>query len=402
MNRIFSGQLFAQHPLLVIVLAQLFGTSLWFSVNGVGVALERDVGIDQAALGWLTMATQAGFIVGTLFIAITGLADRVRASRLFAVSAIAGAILNGVFVVVAADWLLALGLRTLVGFCLAGVYPLGMKLVISWTPQYRGAALAWLVGMLTLGTALPHLLRGFTVVFAWYWPVLLASVLSVMAAGMILRLGEGPHLPAVSHRPFREGVVAFRNAAYRRAALGYFGHCWELYAFWLLAPLLVTRELLRLDASLALVAWLAFGVIGLGILGCVLGGLWSRTRGSLFVARLALATSGALCLFYPLLANLSPLFLLALLLLWGFAVIADSPQLSSLAAAAAPQDQVGASLAMMNAIGFALTIPAIFITSALFGEYALLTLWLLLPGPILGLWALLRKLPEDKALPQRA
>ena len=379
----------------MIVLAQLFGTSLWFSVNGIGVALERDLGISNADLGYLTMATQVGFIIGTLLIAITGLADRVRASRLFAVSALGGALLNALFVLVATDWHVSLGLRGLVGFCLAGVYPLGMKLVISWTPQYRGAALAWLVGMLTLGTALPHLLRGFTFAFAWYWPVLLASLLSVIAAWMIVRLGEGPHLPLVSRRPLREGLVAFRSAQYRRAAFGYFGHCWELYAFWLLAPVLVTRELLRLHWTLELVAWLSFTVIGLGILGCVLGGLWSRARGSLFVARVALATSAALCLLYPLLGNAPPILLLALLMLWGFAVIADSPQLSSLAATAAPQDQVGASLAIMNAIGFALTIPAILLTSAWFAAYELQVLWFLLPGPLLGLWALLRPVSPD-------
>ena len=155
--------LLRRHPLFFIVFAQLCGTSLWFSVNGVGLSLIRDLGLAEADLGRLTLAVQAGFIVGTLFIAITGLADRFRASRIFAVSCLAGALTNASFVLVAAYPPFDLLLRFLTGLCLAGIYPIGMKLVIGWTPKYTGVALAWLVGMLTLGTALPHLLRGATV-----------------------------------------------------------------------------------------------------------------------------------------------------------------------------------------------------------------------------------------------
>ncbi len=36
-----SHALLARTPLAVIVIAQLFGTSLWFSVNGVGLALQE-------------------------------------------------------------------------------------------------------------------------------------------------------------------------------------------------------------------------------------------------------------------------------------------------------------------------------------------------------------------------
>ncbi|HBT07331.1 MAG TPA: MFS transporter, partial [Alcanivorax sp.] len=177
---------------------------------------------------------------------------------------------------------------------------------------------------------------------------------------------------------------------FRAAALGYFGHCWELYAFWTLTPLLVARELQRLGADQALVPWLAFLVIALGLVGCVYGGRVSRGRGSLWVARAALATSGLLCLVYPLLGSLSPFLLLALLLLWGFTVIADSPQLSALAAATAPRDRVGSTLAVMNAIGFALTIPAIFLVSEFWSALDLRVAWLLLPGPVVGLFYLCR------------
>ncbi|WP_018174114.1 MULTISPECIES: MFS transporter [unclassified Thioalkalivibrio] len=386
----FAG-LLHRHPLAVIVIAQLFATSLWFSVNGVGLSLQQELGWTATEIGWLTMATQLGFITGTLVAAATGLADRVRASRLFMVSALLGALVNAGFILLAGVWEMALVVRFVVGLCLAGVYPLGMKLVISWTPQHKGWALSWLLGMLTLGTALPHLLRGVTLDLVWPVPMMLASVLAVAAAWMIARLGDGPHLPPPGRTPgLGKGFRALGGRDFRAVAGGYFGHCWELYAFWTLVPLLVAHELTRLDAPAGLVPWLAFAVIGLGAVGCVWGGRLSRRLGSLRVARVALATSGLVCLLYPLLAGLAPWLLLGLLALWGLTVIADSPQFSALAAESAPQDAVGSALSVMNAIGFALTLPSILVTAWLWDDLGLWVVWLLLPGPALGLWALSR------------
>ncbi|PSJ21025.1 MFS transporter [Halomonas sp. ND22Bw] len=387
----------SRHPLVVIVLAQLFGTSLWFSVNGVGLSLAADLGLTDVDLGRLTLAVQAGFILGALGLAASGLTDRFRASHLFAAASLAGALVNAGFVLAAPEPALALLLRFATGLCLAGIYPLGMKLVIGWTPKHTGAALAWLVGMLTLGTALPHLLRGATLGLPWQWPLLGASGLALAGGALVLALGDGPHLPPPGGRArMREGLAALRDARFRAVAGGYFGHCWELYAVWTLTPFLVGREIARLTASPALIPWLAFGVIALGAVGCVLGGRLSRRLGSLPVARGALVASGLICLVYPLLAEASPWLLLTLLGVWGLTVIADSPQFSALAAANAPRAHVGSTLAVMNAIGFSLTLPGIWLTTALWASQGPWAVWWLLPGPALGLWALRRSSPRDK------
>lgn len=371
-----------------IVFAQLFGGSLWFSANGVGEALMRVWDMGPAEIGQLTNAVQLGFILGTLGFALTGLADRFAASRIFAVCALIGAGANAVFALFADGIASALALRFVVGLSLAGVYPLGMKLVVSWVPDRAGHALALLVGMLTLGTALPHGLRlaGGT---AWQ-PVLLgASALAVLAAVMIFSLGDGPHLQRRAGAPTpRMGMVltAFRIPVFRASALGYFGHMWELYAMWTLVPLLVAESSL---VMLAPVSGLSFAIIGIGALGCFAGGVISRRSGSAPVAAVALTTSGVCCALFPWVANVSPGWLLAFFLLWGLSVPADSPQFSAMSARACPPEIVGSALALQNAIGFALTIVSITWGTAMVADWGGKVSWLLLPGPVLGVIALL-------------
>ena len=378
-----------RYPLPVIVLAQLFGTSLWFSINGVWLSLAGELALPESQLGHLTLAVQGGFIAGTLGFAVTGLADRFGASRIFAVASVLGALVNAGFVMTADSAALGVFWRFATGLCLAGIYPLGMKMVIAWTPKYAGAALAWLIGMLTLGTALPHLMRGATLGLPWEWPLLGSSVLALAGGALVFFLGDGPHLPRTSGRiPLRRGLAALGNARFRAVAGGYFGHMWELYAFWTLTPLLAARELERSGLSAGLLPWLAFAVIAIGALGCVGGGQLSRVRGSAWVASRALALSGLLCLLYPLLAGLPSWLMLLLLLIWGVSVVADSPQFSALAAAAAPRESIGSSLAVMNAVGYGLTLPAIWLTAGLWDSWGVWVTLLLVPGPILGLWLL--------------
>ncbi|MFZ9511468.1 MAG: MFS transporter [Burkholderiaceae bacterium] len=375
----------------LIVLAQLFGTSLWFSANSAADPLRAAWGLSLADIGALTNAVQLGFILGTFAFALSGLADRYPASRLFAVCATLGAVFNALFALAARDLVDGLVLRFAVGLALAGVYPVGMKLVVGWAPQRAGQTLAWLVGMLTLGTALPHGLRALGSHWPWQVTLLASSVLAVGAAVLVWRLGDGPHAAhrsAGAQPAFQRGALAnFRLSAFRASALGYFGHMWELYAFWALTPALLVVAGVAQPGSAALSAW-SFAIIGIGLLGCVASGQASLRIGSARAAAVALGGSALCCALFPWTTGWPAAATVSLLLLWGLCVVADSPQFSALSARAAAPSQVGSALAIQNAIGFAITLVSIQLGTALVESWGRQVAWLLLPGPLLGLWGL--------------
>jgi MFS family permease len=374
-------------PVATIAIAQLFGTSLWFSANSAADDLRKAWGVGPADIGILTSAVQLGFIFATLMFALTGLADRYRPSRIFAVCALLGAAFNAGFACLSTGVASGAVFRFLVGICLAGIYPIGMKLIVTWAPERTGSALAYLVGMLTLGTALPHLLRLIGAAWKWQYVILSSSVLALLAASLIVALGDGPHL--VLRRPggHMRGVLgAFASPDFRAAALGYFGHMWEVYAFWTIVPLLIARTSLNLKLHGSSVSGLAFAIIAVGAFGCTLGGWLSHVWGSGRVAAVALALSGSCCLaFAAAWWKLPPVWLLIVLLVWGASVAADSPQFSALSARACPPDLIGGALAIQISIGFGITMVSIVVVTGLFERWGANVAWLLLPGPVLGL-----------------
>jgi MFS family permease len=350
----------AGRALVIVSIGVLLASSTWFT----GTAAARElIGLwslspGEAAL--LTNATQLGFILGTLIYALANLADRFEARRVFALSAVAGGVCNLGFAWLAEGLPVALGFRLLTGITLAGVYPVGMKIVASWFSSGLGWRLGVLVGCLTLGTAFPYAVTAFGVGLDWRTLASVASIAATIAALLVrFALAEGPLLRTRARLDLGMTFAVFRHPPFRATALGYFGHMWELYALWSLSSFWLAECLADESAWLDRVPLWACMTVAIGALGCVLGGLASRKIGERNVAMIALIGSGVACLGSGFAATLPAPLLLGYLLIWGVLVVADSPQFSALAARHAPAEYTGTALTVQNGIGFLVTTVAI-------------------------------------------
>ena len=378
------------NPILLIVLAQMFGTSLWFSTNGVLKQIEQIWSLSTSDLGLLTNSVQFGFIIGTLLFSVTGFADKFKPSRIVMLCCFLGATSNALIVFEEISFTSVIFSRLVVGVALAGIYPIGMKLIISWNPQKAPNTLGLLVGMLVLGSSLPYLIRALGISFDWHYTVIITSGLCYIAGVTIYLMGDGPHLVTYEKPSFRlldQVSELLGNRKYIASAVGYFGHMWELYAFWTCVPILIAISVSQheIDKQEFIISLLSFLIIGLGFISCVLGGILAKPFGSSRVASLSLALSLSICLIYPLLGNLSFFLDLFLLMLWGFFVISDSPQFSAISASVCPKHLVGTALTTQNCIGFSISMITIFLTTHFHETLGLYFVWILLPGPILGL-----------------
>ena len=383
-----------RHILPALVAAQFAGTSLWFAVNAVMPDLQRELGWATAAVGTLTSALQFGFIVGTLVFALLAIADRFSARAVFLICALAGAACTVGAWAMVRNYEALLIWRFATGFFLAGIYPVGMKIAAQWYTRGLGGALGLLVGALVLGSASAHALRALG--NALPWPTLMLGVAALAAAGGLL-LFFGTSDPPGAHArvttlQWRALATVWTDSRVRSSVLGYFGHMWELYTMWVMAPLILVT---RLEG--AALSWAAFSVLGAGAIGCALGGWVAQRWGSARVAGVQLSISGVCCLATPWMLGAGDALFYGWLLLWGITVAGDSPQFSTLTARNAPPQAVGSVLTLTNSIGFAISIVSILLFVSLAETVALGALlpWLAL-GPALGLWALWPLVREER------
>ena len=378
--------------LAVVSVAQFLGMTLWFSATAVTPFLIAEFDIAPSQAPWLTMAVQAGFVAGTLLSAVANLADVLNARRLMFIGSLVGAAANAA-VIIAPGGPAVIGLRFLTGASLALVYPPGMKIAAGWFRDGRGLALGLLIGALTLGKAFPHLLTSLFGV-DWRAPMLLVSGLAVSGGVLVLAtVRDGPYVAATA--PFDphaiRKVLGSRGA--RLATLGYLGHMWELYAMWTWVAVFAAASLAAsgmADPSRA-GSFAAFLAIGSGAAGCVLAGYLADRVGKARVAMWAMLASAACAALTVAVFGRSPFWLFVLIMIWGFAVVADSAQFSALVSEHAPRDHVGTALTLQTCVGFLLTMITIealpLVAAATSWQWASL---LLVPGPLLGAWAMWR------------
>jgi len=372
--------------LALLAAALVLSMTTWFSATAVVPQLRTEWDLGNTAAAWLTIAVQVGFVGGALAGSALSVADVFPPRFVILAGALGAAAAN--LVLVAADGPeVGIAARVATGFFLAGVYPPALKLASTWFRRGRGTALGIVVGALTLGSAVPHLVNGLGGL-DWQLVVWVTSALTA-AGGVLVFLGvpEGPYsFPSARFDPRQAGLV-LRNRGLRLASLGYFGHMWELYAMW--AWFLVFFAAVATDGKAA--AYATFAVIGAGAVGCWVGGVLGDRWGRPETTALMMAVSAACALGIGLVAEVSAALVLALGLVWGFAVVADSAQFSTLVTELAEQAYVGTALGFQMAVGFALTVPTIWLLPFLEDEVGWRWAFVfLVPGPVLGILAMMR------------
>jgi len=332
----------------IIVISQFCCTSLWFAGNGIMNELMINFNLKASALGHLTSAVQLGFILGTLVFAILTIADRFSPSKVFFISALLGSIFNFGIIWEKNSLISILSLRFITGFFLAGIYPVGMKIAADYYKKGLGKSLGFLVGALVVGTAFPHLAKEMTETFPWKSVLVFTSSLALIGGLLILiMVPDGPHRKTGSKLRLSAFFDVFKVRKFRSAAFGYFGHMWELYAFWTFVPIILKTYSIKHPEVTFNIPLLSFLIIGIGGLAC------------------------------------------GFLIFWGMVVIADSPLFSTLVAQNASAEIKGTALTIVNCIGFSITIISIQILNLLQDTinptyiYTILAL-----GPIIGLIAL--------------
>lgn len=370
----------------VIVFSQFAGTSLWFAGNAILPDLQSSMNVGINDTGIVTSALQLGFISGTLIFAFFSISDRYSPRKLFLICSVLGAVFNLMIYFIADSLFSLLVLRFITGFFLTGIYPIGMKIAAGWYKKGLGNAIGLLVGALVLGTAFPHLIKSIGGSFPWEQVLFIVSAISFTGGIlMYLLIPDGPYITSGTKFNPKAIISIFKHKNFRSAALGYFGHMWELYTFWAFVPIILIYYMNENDVELNIFFW-SFFIIAAGSIGCIIGGVISKKIGSTKVASSQLFLSGICSLISPLMfLSPAPIFL-TFLIFWGIVVVGDSPQYSAIIALSAPKELVGSALTLVNSIGFAITIVSIWVVSQLAGiidmSFILVVLAL---GPIAGL-----------------
>jgi MFS family permease len=391
--------------LLVVATGVLLAFAPWFSASAVATLLAGEWGTTGLDLPLLTVAVQVGFAIAAIGLALSGAADVVSGRTLFVAGAVIAAAANFGFAFAASSPESALLWRLLTGAGLAAAYPIALRMIAGWFRRDRGLAIGIIIGALTIGSALPHLIRaiGASTGAGSDWRVVVAAASLVALAGAaVVGIGhrQGPLEVGAARFSPAIAAAAFRERSVRLANVGYLGHMWELYAMWTWLPLFIGASFAASGvADPAVASAASFAVVAVGGIGCVVAGALADRLGRTTLTIAAMVGSGVSALVAGLVFGADPLVVTAVGLVWGLTVIADSAQFSTAVSELSPPGTSGSALSLQLALGFLLTAAAILAVGAIDpgdGSAWRVAFWMLAIGPAVGIVAMwrLRRLPE--------
>ena len=374
--------------ILPVITATTFaGTSLWFAGNAVVRDIQKEWVLGDNLVAYITSSVQVGFIVGTAVFALTGVVDQYPPGRVFCVCCLIGAFFNASIYLFAFALSQLLLLRFLIGFCLAGIYPVSLKIAKGWYDVGLGYAMGCVVCALALGTAFPHLIKGAGGQLPWGATLLSVSILAAIGGVvMLVMVPDGPLLKkGIKFNP-QMIVEIYKDWNYTQASLGYFGHMWEQYAFWGFIPMMIDAYAEVHNIGSVNVSLATFFVISAGAAGSFVTGWGTKYITSSFAAALNISASAFCGIVHPIFYGYNSFFLyICLLLLWGWTVSADSPQFSAIASRACKQELLGTALTVYNCVGYFMTVLSIQLCQTLAKPLTMQYVsWVIAFGPMMG------------------